>query len=347
MSADDGGGLTPSRDDVLLWLQSMSRHSAFGLSRLFRLHSCPVGRSARNMETLLRTLKLCSHLRGDGALHQALADAGTLIGLPAGWITSESIVIPSRHILSRRRFHADAGLCLLARAFFSDILDPTGECAAGMTMFLLSDSSPRVGREWLLTELYVIADASLDAFWLCVEEIQAIISSHDPSVSDTRTLDALLAPCEQRMAKLLRRLSLIPAGMAVGVTNLAVKFCALMYQLRISFCDDNFKLSSLLKSILSVTTDLGTESGLAHVQLFPCEAVFPWLCNQLADEDTVVTAGILPVEQPLLSLQNSAPVPVVEHITDNALKRVRSVLEHHKGWEASVHAVAKLLNSKL
>ena len=55
------------------------------------------------------------------------------------------------------RFYLDCGICILMRGYWEQLL-------AGVDAFMicmLADSSPRVGKDWLLAEVFVISDSAI------------------------------------------------------------------------------------------------------------------------------------------------------------------------------------------
>ena len=61
--------------------------------------------------------------------------------------------IPSRQTLALRRFHLDTVFCILVRERLQ-----AAQGLVELVAFFLCDYLPRVGREWLLAELYIATD---------------------------------------------------------------------------------------------------------------------------------------------------------------------------------------------
>ena len=142
---------------VLQWLDDMSSTAGFGVQMLHRMTQAnsviPSTRCRFDLEKLLLCLKLCLKLSGDVHLKSVLSDAGTIIGMDHGWLDSCSTV-PSSHTLRRWRFRFDGALCLLQRDFFKKMPANGNLWGTAFTVWLLADSSPRVGKEWLLAEIF-------------------------------------------------------------------------------------------------------------------------------------------------------------------------------------------------
>ena len=301
------------------------------------------------MVHLLRTLKMALNLKGDGRLRQCLIDAGQLIGMGENWLNapdSDADVL-SRQTLSRRKFHCDASYCLVVRDEIKELMQRgqhgPGTPPAGFTVLLLCDSSPRVGREWFLSECYIIHDEQLSEFWRVVGEIRATI---DTQIDDVHELLTQLPPLEEQLSSILRHHILIPVGMGVGNTSLGVKLCSLFFAMRQSLCYDNWCLADFLSHVLAITTDFGTEAGLARCPAISSDDVFPhWRQEISTDNATIDTA--LPRPAPMLGFTESMPVPGVEHICHNVVKRLTEVLRHFSEWRKLTKNVARLLNSQL
>ncbi len=73
------------------------------------------------------------------------------------------------------RFYLDCGFCLLMQGFWELLLEGGDD----FIICMLADSSPRVGKDWLLAELFVITDSAI-ARLLEVQEalVQAFACEH-------------------------------------------------------------------------------------------------------------------------------------------------------------------------
>ena len=77
----------------------------------------------------------------------------------------------------------------------------------------LADSSPRVGREWMLSEWYVISASKMELFLLCMEELVSMKEEGDTDVTRKEELEETLASC-------IRRHVMLPAtGQALHLTR--------------------------------------------------------------------------------------------------------------------------------
>lgn len=160
--ADDDCNLGPTRLDVLHWLDTMSTFSAAGLARLHQAKSdgSMIRKNVYQVESMIQLLLMACHVRGDRRLATVVEQCGTLIGMEPGWLSSSSdpsAKLPSRARLCQMRFFLDVGFCILMQGYWEQLL-ASGE---DFIICMLADSSPRVGKDWLLSEIFVITDAAI------------------------------------------------------------------------------------------------------------------------------------------------------------------------------------------
>lgn len=147
--------------DILAWLDEMADHGPAELCHLARSPQAFRRRkpTAYAMETLISSIRLAGLLRKDGALRSAIRASGILMGLKAGWM-DERCPVPSKSTISRHRLTLDAGFALCVQRRLHTLLE-SGEPFA---VYLLADSSPRAGKEWLLSEYYLVKQSDALAF---------------------------------------------------------------------------------------------------------------------------------------------------------------------------------------
>ena len=158
----DEGNFAPTELDILHWLDTMSSFSVAGLARM--RHVERDGRMAQSSiyktEYMIRCLLLACHLRGDRRLETVVEQSGVLIGMEPGWIRSngdDCLTLPSRSRMCKMRFCLDCGFCLLMQGFWEQLLEGGDD----FIICMLADSSPRVGKDWLLAELFWITDSAI------------------------------------------------------------------------------------------------------------------------------------------------------------------------------------------
>ena len=125
-------GTTPAAGDdaipaasILAWLDDMSDHAGFGLDQL-KLASRSseewrtISRDGRGctpfaMQSLIRSILLCGHLRGDTSLGPAVSQVGNMLGFADDWLEESKAALPSKSTLQRHRFTVDAALSICVR----------------------------------------------------------------------------------------------------------------------------------------------------------------------------------------------------------------------------------------
>ena len=229
VAADDPDAL-PSRNDIIHWCWSMSQYngSAFDLVNHVN-RDIGTSKSMFDMERLILCLKICINLKGDAHLRTVLCDSGTLIGLPMHWLSDNThIKTPSKTTLRKTRFHLDAGLAILTRRWFASMMARALGGSDDITCFFLVDSSPRVGREWCLMELYIIFDSQLNAFFECMDRIKLMYANDNvDSILEKELMD--------QMRACIHHILFTPVAMGVGNAGLAVKPVCRLHAFVISF----------------------------------------------------------------------------------------------------------------
>ena len=101
------------------------------------------------MEEMITLVRQADLLRTDAALHKSIELIGRTIGFKPGWLESSAFV-PSPTTVRTYRFKLDMALTLQMRKHFASL-------GPDLLICLLADSSPRAGREWLFSELFIIS----------------------------------------------------------------------------------------------------------------------------------------------------------------------------------------------
>ena len=353
----DEGNFAPKELDILHWLDTMSSFSVAGLARMRHVErdGRMAQRSIYKTEYMIRCLLLACHLRGDGRLETVVEQSGVLIGMEPGWIRSngdDCLTLPSRSRMCTMRFYLDCGLCLLMQAFWELLLEGGDD----FIICMLADSSPRVGKDWLLAELFVITDSAI-ARLLEVQEalVQAFACEH----VDWERVRELEAHAHHQLKnnnhnnnkheqaeleKLLRHHILIPVANGVANSGLACKWAALVHAWRVEV-RRWMMLAKLLRRVLCVTTDFGTESGLSRVPHIDPNQLWP---HWIEEADMVDDSEFAPMpETPLVSFDSSMAVPWTEHICHNVFKHVTKHLSKFQPWLQKAKAVSKMFSDIL
>ena len=99
-------------------------------------------------------------------------------------------------------------------------------------------------------------------------------------------------------------------------------------------------LAKLLRRVLCVTTDFGTESGLSRVPHIDPNQIWP---HWIEEADMVDDSEFVPMpETPLVSFDSSMAVPGTEHICHNVFRHVSGHLSKFQPWLQKAKAVSKM-----
>ena len=202
--------------------------------------------------------------------------------------------MPSDTTIHRHRFTLDAALAKMTMAKTLAMLQQ-GVCGT-----LLCDSSPRQGREWMFTELFLILLSDLPNLLKHMKEMWRLGTARAARCAGYRSegmafvdLDEETQAYERSEANKMKELSgliqkmifhhvCIPAVMGAKNLSLAVKFQTVLHSLRIE-CFDWAHAEHLLRALSSITTDYGTESKLQTVPSFNANHVIPMWNELLVD----------------------------------------------------------------
>ena len=325
--------------DVLVWLDIMGMSNAVVVKAARQVLAPGASPTCNSfaMLFLLQCLKLSGLLKGNRHLDNAVGICGELCGMVPDWAQAGEVHLPSPSTLSRYNFVLDAGYCDVMRQRFELLLSPESEPWVG---FLLCDSSPRAGKDVMLTELYYLTESGMIQFQACQDCLIRILTGVEPADEDVEK--QMLA----EMTSTLKRHVLIPCAMGVSNAGLACKFAAVLHQLRMETTGWT-QVKSIMSNVFCVTTDMGTESGVSFVPPVHANLLWPHWDESipgLCEDDE------LPVFNPdddLLSFDSTLPVPGVEHATHGALKHVTTALETYVNWDIGARAISKLLCSRL
>ncbi len=186
--------------------------------------------------------------------------------------------------------------------------------------FLLTDSSTQHGVDWQMTEFFSIAVPHL------LHILSTVVTDTSPGQSATEALD------------LVCHVVLTPAGLGSGAQSLVHKMAALMWQLRLLVGKTTY-IEEFCESVASITTDLGTESGLAEVPRLPIGEWLSWGCEwqslQLdidCPEDLGNAASDADAPNGMHAFPWALLVPGVMHICHNAASEVCANLPCFNAW---------------
>ena len=237
------------------------------------------------------------------------------------------------------RFVLDAGLASMMKGLWAKLLEAADNEDNDFVIFMLADSSPRVGKDWLLCEIYFITDKDIAEFFIVKDKLKEAWLNDDKD---------LVEELQMQMSRLLRHHIMIPTATGVGHSGLGAKWASVVWGWRVETANWR-QLARVLLRVFSITTDFGTESMLASVPKLDPNPLFPhWResCELVDDGDGGDDSEtVLPQlqEVPVLSFDEALPTPGTEHICHNAIKHVTDHMLYFKPWLHKAKAVHKML----
>ena len=305
-------------------------------------------RSRKYAGRLLLSLVFASRsLKSAGSLNKELLKKMVDL-LPAGLrdLALEALANENFHLPrwdSRLVLVVDVALMLFRRRTFR----------AQAARFILADSSPQAGHDWLICKVRCIDASRLKVVF---EAISALAHDAKRAADENMAFEDDDEPClaherldRAAMFDILKRAlevsTLPPLALGLGRTTLTDKICTLLFGV---FLDHGFEyLEEFLDSIISITTDMGTELGMGDYQ---CEAATNLLPNYVLDsvmmQDGMDTEGKPLLETSVRFLFNSCLTVVgMLHVFSNASKDVYKCLSCWGTLYTSLKILEKLVTS--
>ena len=329
---EDEESMGPSRQQVISWLQLMSEQAGFGLEHLMRVQNITPNKrqAAYNLEGLIQSFRLADGLKNDHQLRPAIEAAGRLIGLPENF--AETVRLPGASTLRRHRLTLDVCLMRLWANWIADlVLENDYVC------YLLADSSPRLGREWLLSELYIFRSKDLINF------VEMMYGLADLNLAED---DPERLRLEKRMRQLVHHLILSPVCMGQANCGLSIKWAALIWALRLHSLAW-FHVAQLTANCFGFTSDMGTEHGIPKVGQHNPNLLWSHWCeqNQMIDESEM--SAELPGYTDSVGFSKTIGVVGVEHMAHSITRFVLQKMRGYEAWQVQFSQVARLCNSGL
>ena len=312
---EDAAGARLALQDHVGWLAACSRIS----------EPPPGNRASADPAAVWNSLLLRSYLRDNDQMAGAVsASVGIILGgklTQAACAEFQAPSIPSSSSLQRADVSADVALMLVGRALESE--------QGPYCRYCMADSSPQCGRDWLLSLQYRIREAHL------VETFRAA-----RALAATAGGAAVRPDAESLENTLHRNISMHvhpPAALGSGKTSLEDKSAAFVFGMFLE-SDGQQDFKNRLSSIVSLTTDLGTEHGISSFcAMSSTDLLPPWLRRSLVgigvqedEEDGMEEDGHKAVQL----LTGCLPAAGAMHMVHNLSKDVESKL----GWWKEFHS---------
>ena len=221
-------------------------------------------------------------------------------------------MIPSRTTLRRAQLRLDTAFMLTQKQ--------ATVSAGPVIRFSWADSSPQVGRDWLIIKERIPLDALIHTTCACNELVRAGAAL----TRDERSGFNMV------LAQNVRERVLPPVAMGSGKTGIEHKVAAMLHALALESADSR-TLDGALNSIVSFTTDLGTEAKISDFTVLAKEELMPpWMASGMLQPDGL-DAEVEPVEGPTFLMPNAVVVPGSLHLLHSVARGMAASLQ---GWEA-------------
>ncbi|CAE7209504.1 unnamed protein product [Symbiodinium pilosum] len=267
-----------------------------------------------DITTVVGTLAAAMHLRNRHELKDIVKQIMATVFEEFDFDDSVWEKIPSASTLSRSQLLVDAAHCCFMRQRFRE---------QTFRMYLLADSSPQAGQDYLLSTALMIACNDLEK---CVAASSYMRSSWQELVEaykrdDHETFADIVLLRNQHgmtLASCINVHRFLPMALGSGASGLEHKTTALA---RAIFAETQSvsDLQSVLSQVVSMTSDMGTEMFIADMAGFTLREILPtWAVD--ADLELDVDAGgaeQLQADVEGFFLPRGVAVPGLNHIIDN------------------------------
>ena len=294
-----------------------------------------------DITTVVGTLAAAMHLRNRHELKDIVKQIMATVFEEFDFDDSVWEKIPSASTLSRSQLLVDAAHCCFMRQRFRE---------QTFRMYLLADSSPQAGQDYLLSTALMIACNDLEK---CVAASSYMRSSWQELVEaykrdDHETFADIVLLRNQHgmtLASCINVHRFLPMALGSGASGLEHKTTALA---RAIFAETQSvsDLQSVLSQVVSMTSDMGTEMFIADMAGFTLREILPtWAVD--ADLELDVDAGgaeQLQADVEGFFLPRGVAVPGLNHIIDNMCSDCNRSLESWDDWVIQFRSLVSLLH---
>ncbi|CAE7253642.1 unnamed protein product, partial [Symbiodinium necroappetens] len=298
-----------------------------------------------DIATMVSSLAAAMHLRNRTELRSTVQNIVESLFSPIDFDSTVWEKIPSGPTLSRSQLLIDAALCGYMRERFSQ---------HDFVLYLLADSSPQAGHDYLLSTAVMIRRDELQK---CADAAKYMRASWDDFVSAYKNDDhnkmkdiatsRQLHGCTLKSCILTHRL--LPMAMGSGASGLDHKASALARSL---FAETQSlpDLQRVLSQVVSFTTDMGTEFSIADMAGLTLKEILPsWASEgQLERDFDDCEAEPLPPQAQADSegyfLPRAITVPGLNHVIDNMLSDMNQAFSCWDSWIGEFKPLVALLH---
>ena len=315
----DDESVHDSQSDILAWLDAMSEHVKDGcLQSNLQSRIRTDKRGGYAIEALILACRLANLLRDDARIFEAMAIVARLIGFSDDWLR-KGCHLPKQPTISKARFLLDSGFTLMCQCFWDRMLN-----GPEFWIYLTTDSSPRSGREWLLSLMWIITVTDACEYFDLMRQLIDLRKSVAPCLKT-------IAEMTKRMSQLILKHVLAPVCVGARHLSVAAKFAACVHSIRLE-CSSWSVCQQVVARILQVLTDWGTESAFTSLPPFDLTSVFPhWGNNNDSVQDDSNLECFLCAD-PCISMMGAVCTPGIEHICNNGLSQIGKKLKYFSSW---------------
>ena len=312
-------------------------------------------RTQRSKESLLRALCASMYLRDRSKLAETFRlTLGCVAGLQEAIGMGVIPKLPSASQISECQIQIDAAFCCFWKNKFESW---RRDCL----IYMLADSSPQGGTDWLLSQMRVIETKNLqevveaqDYLHKSWAELKGLVSESiseaAPLAADSQRVEEITQ--ERHAAGIFLRTHIImhrqipmALGSGAGAANLDQKLVCMCKK----FLAETHRQTltrEIMHCVVSFCTDLGTESGFAEqAEGFGLADVLPqWMGDADLEPDE---GAVLEPEQEAdnaFLFANALSSPGLLHICFNMCDDVHKNLTHYAEWLPKFKALAELLH---
>ena len=295
---------------------------------------------------VLHSVLLCHHLLQDADMGKVL-ELSIRCAFPPEVARQllqllEGMPVPHAASISRWRLQVDVAFMLWQRKQHAAMVSRDDD-AGDIPLYVLSDSSPQGGRDWLLTETHVagLIKTPMETFEVActlICRLQAMREASDRDITEDAKLeiDRLASELQSSFAVEVSP----PVGLGYRHTDTIHKAHALTHQLFLLIGPG--RLQGWIRRIASLTTDFGVESGLTkhkyHLGVLCPHAATMTFQDEGGDADGN--------EDQYVDFTTILHVPGALHAIHNTCKDVTGAMPNFPSMQTGMRALANFLKDK-
>lgn len=280
-AADEG----PLQDSIEALMDASFSLSAEGISQDLMAfghgYSCGKKRNQYAAWAMLKTVLLCDNLKDARKLRETILHAGALCFLALASQLEEVFAdrsVPSASTISRHRYFVDVAFMRFMREQHSERFQSSKALQSrdavlselinvGSFHYLMTDASPQGGQEWQLSQASSIPVSGLQAVGKAVFQLRAMRFAGvagETDLTDTHADKLKKQECSNVIQKHVEEHVFPVAGLGKAGLSLRQKVHSLLHQIKLEV-ETMEEFVEYLSSTVSITTDQGTEVGIAEL----------------------------------------------------------------------------------